>query len=175
MRRHVTYANVAATLALFFAMSGAAIATKHYLINSTKQISPKVLKTLTGKRGPAGKEGPPGKEGKVGPEGKEGKSGSPGEAAARLFAVVSAGGELVRGSGAIKVALAAGGGYNVQFNRNITKCVYEATVGTTGIGGLEKGIATVGGTFETEDSVFVRTENVKEEPQSKPFHLAVFC
>lgn len=47
MRRHISYANVAATLALVLSMSGGALAASHYLINSTKQINPKVLKTLT--------------------------------------------------------------------------------------------------------------------------------
>ena len=42
----MTYANVAATLALVFAMSGGAPAANHYLITSTNQISPKVLKEL---------------------------------------------------------------------------------------------------------------------------------
>ena len=51
MRRRLSYANVTATLALVFAMSGGALAANHYLINSTKQISPKVLKKLTGKPG----------------------------------------------------------------------------------------------------------------------------
>jgi hypothetical protein len=46
MRRHLTYANVTATLALVFAMSGGAIAAKHYLVSSTKQIDPKVLNSL---------------------------------------------------------------------------------------------------------------------------------
>jgi hypothetical protein len=78
MRRRINYANVTATLALFFAMSGGALAAKHYLINSTKQINPKVLKALKGNSGPGGaagltgKEGPPGKEGKEGKEPKEG-------------------------------------------------------------------------------------------------------
>jgi hypothetical protein len=44
IRRHVTYADVAATLALVFAMSGGALAAKHYLLTSTKQIKPSVLK-----------------------------------------------------------------------------------------------------------------------------------
>ena len=48
MRRHLNYANVIATLALVFAMSGGALAANHYLINSTKQINPKVLKKLKG-------------------------------------------------------------------------------------------------------------------------------
>ena len=80
-RQNFNYANITATLALFFAMSGGALAANHYLISSTKQISPKVLKKLkgtTGKTGVTGKEGPVGKEGpagKEGPQGKEGVSG----------------------------------------------------------------------------------------------------
>jgi hypothetical protein len=99
--RHFSYANIAATLALVFSMSGGALAATHYLINSTTQINPRVLKALrghagkkgatgaTGAAGPQGKEGPSGPEGKeghgasgpqgkegpVGPEGKEGKEG----------------------------------------------------------------------------------------------------
>src|SRR5437763_1335294 len=85
MRKPFSYANITATLALFFAMSGGALAAKHYLISSTNQISPKVLKRLkgnTGKPGHAGKEGPPGKEGATGKEGlagKEGIEGRPGK------------------------------------------------------------------------------------------------
>jgi hypothetical protein len=62
-RAYLSYANVVATLALVFAMSGGALAANHFLINSTKQINPKVLKTLkgrTGGRGPAGPQGPSG-------------------------------------------------------------------------------------------------------------------
>src|SRR5256885_195574 len=66
------------SLALFFAMTGGALAAKHYLINSTKQINPKVLKKLkgrTGRTGATGKEGPAGREGPAGPIGKEGRAG----------------------------------------------------------------------------------------------------
>ena len=78
LRRHLNYANVIATLALFFAITGGALAAKHYLINSTKQINPKVLKKLkgrTGRTGATGKEGSTGKEGPFGPIGKEGRAG----------------------------------------------------------------------------------------------------
>ena len=51
MRKRLSYANVTATLALVFAMSGGAMAANSYLINSTKQINPKVLKKLTGNAG----------------------------------------------------------------------------------------------------------------------------
>jgi len=63
------------TLALVFAMSGGALAAKHYLITSTKQISPKVLKKLKGNRGPAGKDGVNGVNGKDGVNGVNGKDG----------------------------------------------------------------------------------------------------
>ncbi len=104
--KRITYTNVALTIALVFAMTGGAYAAKKYLITSTKQISPAVLKQLTGKAGPAGAEGKAGaqgaqgaqgaagvagkdggpgtaglegKEGKVGKEGKEGKKGEEGK------------------------------------------------------------------------------------------------
>jgi uncharacterized low-complexity protein len=82
MRKHLSYANVAATLALVFAMSGGALAASHYLITSTSQISPKVLKKLkgkTGKTGPAGATGAAGAAGAAGPQGPAGKEGSPGK------------------------------------------------------------------------------------------------
>lgn len=101
LTNRITYANVAATLALFLALSGGAYAASRILITSTKQISPKVLKALKGSsgakgpigatgapglQGPAGapgspgitgKEGAPGKEGATGKEGAPGKEGSP--------------------------------------------------------------------------------------------------
>jgi hypothetical protein len=52
-RIRLSYANVVATLALVLAMSGGAIAATHYLITSTKQISPRVLKKLKGFQGVA--------------------------------------------------------------------------------------------------------------------------
>jgi hypothetical protein len=79
MRRHISYANVAATLALVFSMSGGALAAKHYLISSTKQISPKVLKALKGRPGHTGPQGTPGSPGKDGIAGKEGQRGATGE------------------------------------------------------------------------------------------------
>jgi Collagen triple helix repeat (20 copies) len=78
IRKRFTYANVAMTLALVFAMSGGAYAAKHYLITSTKQISPKVLKALAGKTGPAGPEGKAGVPGSPGTPGSKGEKGEPG-------------------------------------------------------------------------------------------------
>jgi hypothetical protein len=78
IRRHISYANVAATLALLFSMSGGALAAQHYLISSTNQISPKVLAKLKGNTGRTGAPGAPGIEGPPGKEGPQGKEGSAG-------------------------------------------------------------------------------------------------
>lgn len=74
-QKRLTYANVVATLALVFAMSGGAVAASHYLITSTKQISPKVIKKLKGKAGPQGPAGKAGAAGQAGQTGKEGPAG----------------------------------------------------------------------------------------------------
>ncbi len=73
IRRHmrVSPTTVIATLALVFAMTGGAYAAKKYLITSTKQISPSVLKALQGKAGPAGAAGAQGPAGPAGSGGHE--------------------------------------------------------------------------------------------------------
>jgi Collagen triple helix repeat (20 copies) len=85
--------GVIAVIALVFAMAGGAWAAKKYVITSTKQIKPSVLKQLKGAvgpqgqqgaqgaAGPAGPPGPPGApglNGKVGPTGPTGETGSKG-------------------------------------------------------------------------------------------------
>lgn len=80
IRRRMTFANVAVTLALVFAMSGGALAAKQYIITSTKQIKPSVLKALTGKGGPVGPAGSPGAPGLQGPQGLPGLNGKEGTA-----------------------------------------------------------------------------------------------
>ncbi|HEY3828551.1 MAG TPA: hypothetical protein VGL57_05090 [Solirubrobacteraceae bacterium] len=99
IRRRLNATSLLAVLALVFAMSGGAYAASRYLITSTKQIKPSVLKQLQGKpgangaqgsagptgqqgvagargeTGPQGPQGPQGLEGKTGPQGPEGKAG----------------------------------------------------------------------------------------------------
>lgn len=86
-RRYLSYANVTATLALVFAMSGGALAATHYLIKSKKQISPKVLKQLKGNKGATGKTGAtgaPGPAGQAGAPGAAGKEGPQGPGASQI-------------------------------------------------------------------------------------------
>lgn len=92
LRDRMTYANVVATMALVFAMSGGALAASHYLITSTKQIKPSVVASLKGKAGAKGLQGPmgpagpagaagagtPGSQGPAGPAGPKGETGTPG-------------------------------------------------------------------------------------------------
>lgn len=72
MRRKPSVTTVVACLALFFALGGSALAASKYLITSTSQIKPSVLKSLQGKRGPAGTPGAPGAAGAAGSPGPVG-------------------------------------------------------------------------------------------------------
>jgi hypothetical protein len=76
--RHFSYANVAATLALVLSMGGVSVAATHYLIHSTHQISPKVLRALKGRSGSRGALGPEGPQGQLGPQGQRGVEGRTG-------------------------------------------------------------------------------------------------
>jgi hypothetical protein len=103
IRRHLSYANVVATMALVCAMGGSALAANHfvasagkdksrefapeprskefrYVITSRNQISPRVLAELraAGKAGPRGATGTPGARGLQGATGLPGMSGMEG-------------------------------------------------------------------------------------------------
>jgi uncharacterized membrane protein len=49
MSKHISYANITATVALVFAMTGTGFAASHYIITSTSQIKQSVLAKLHGK------------------------------------------------------------------------------------------------------------------------------
>lgn len=95
LRRHLTYANVVASLALFLALGGAAFAATQLPRNSvgTGQLKPeavtagkiakKTRNQLQGARGPAGQQGPTGKTGAKGATGARGATGAKGDTGAR--------------------------------------------------------------------------------------------
>ena len=75
-------ALVVASLALFVSLCGTGIAASHYLITSTKQISPGVLRRLE-------KAGPRGKRGATGATGAAGAAGVAGTFSAANVAIVN--------------------------------------------------------------------------------------
>lgn len=79
VRKRMTYANVAVTVAVVFAMSGGAYAASRVLITNINQIKPSVRAKLKGKAGPAGPQGPAGAQGAAGPQGPAGAGGAKGE------------------------------------------------------------------------------------------------
>lgn len=64
-----------ALAALFISLGGTGLAASHYLLTSTKQIKPSVLRSLRGREGPEGPQGPGGNTGAVGPSGPRGPEG----------------------------------------------------------------------------------------------------
>jgi hypothetical protein len=89
IRRRCNATGVVAVLALVLAMSGGAFAAGRYLITSTKQIKPSVLKSLQGKAGPAGAAGAQGPAGATGPTGPQGPKGDTGVAGANGTSVIN--------------------------------------------------------------------------------------
>jgi len=78
MRKHFHPSTIIATVALVFALAGTSYAASTYLITSTNQITPSVLKTLKGERGPRGDIGAQGSAGLTGATGPIGLTGAPG-------------------------------------------------------------------------------------------------
>ncbi|HWX44594.1 MAG TPA: hypothetical protein VNY52_04645 [Solirubrobacteraceae bacterium] len=111
IRKRITYTNLAVTLALVLAMSGGAYAATRYVITSTKQISPKVLKALQGKAGANGAGGATGPAGPAGPSGPAGATGPAGPA-----------GQSVTGVAASKIECEAGGVKYTSANGSTAVC-----------------------------------------------------
>jgi hypothetical protein len=78
-------AMIVACLALFVALGGTGIAASRYIITSTRQIRPRVLKALRGNTGPRGPVGPAGPAGPRGPAGFPGPGVTPSPAEVTFF------------------------------------------------------------------------------------------
>ncbi len=163
-RGHFNASTVIATLALVFAMTGGAYAAKHYLITSTKQISPKVLKALkgkAGKTGSAGPQGPAGEKGAGGTNGINGKDGANG-----LNGKDGANGKSVVVAAAAKCAA---GGVSVEVEGS--KAPQEVCDGTTGyVDALPKG-KTLSGVYGSSGYAPGLFEGATETSVSFPFRV----
>ena len=96
------------------------------------------------------------------------------DCACTLWAVVDAGGNLIRGLGAVASSRSSAGVYEVLFNRNVTYCAYVATIGLPGQGNPPPGEISVASSPKP-NGVRVDTANSAGAPADRPFHLAVHC
>jgi hypothetical protein len=93
------------------------------------------------------------------------------------YAVVTGGGQLVRGRDVSSVARTGAGRYQVIFNADIRGCAYFATVGNPSAAGPpQNSHITVGSLATHANGVAVRTENGNNSAEAdRPFHLIVMC
>ena len=143
VRRHVSYANVAATLALVLAMSGGAIAATGGFTGSSNIKAcvggNGVLKLQNGKKckhgqkgvswnqqGPAGPKGAPGAAGAAGAsiQGPKGESGQPTNV---MWAKIGSEGTLEGGKGITGIEDNGTAPYTVTFEKDVTNCAVVAT------------------------------------------------
>ena len=93
------------------------------------------------------------------------------------FAVVSGGGQLVRGRDVSSVARTGDGRYQAIFNADIRGCAYFATAGDPSAAAPpQNSHITVSSLATHANGVDVRTENGNNGSEAdRPFHLIVMC
>jgi hypothetical protein len=162
LRRHLTYANVAVSLALFLALGGAAYAATQLPRNSvgTNQIrreavtagkiAKKTRNQLKGDRGPAGPQGPQGKTGKTGAKGAtgargaQGNQGAPGsDGTGPAFEVVTKAKPIEPAGSAVVAQNLAAGSYVVSAEVVIESAVTTSVACTLNGGGGSEAVGTV--------------------------------
>jgi hypothetical protein len=130
-------ATVIAVVALVVALGGSALAARHYVITSTKQVAPKVLKKLKGKRGRTGKAGPAGINGTAGQPGATGDRGPAGPGASWAL-VKSDGSAILAQSGGITIdGYANPGVYDIRFPDPAEGHGIFVTLGGSGSAGVQ--------------------------------------
>ena len=97
------------------------------------------------------------------------------------WAVVKPNGKLARSSGATSSSLLKlkgkvyKGDYQVVFGQNVSKCNFEATLGSSGTSKPAVGDIGVATRTGNPDAVYVRTVNHKGYGADEGFHLVVLC
>ncbi len=177
LRRHLSYANVTATLALAVALGGTSYAAFSLPRNSVghRQLQPGAVRSREVKNGSlsvtdlsvAARNTLHGQQGVSGPAGPAGPAAIEYFAAFRSSGVKSAGNSTYGGSGG------AIGSYKVGFARSVAGCAYTATLGTTDTTAVPAGRITVGA--NPDGSVAVYTYDVNGSPTDLPFHVLVAC
>ena len=95
--------------------------------------------------------------------------------AAELFAVVTAAGAISRGAGTVSSTKFGAGQYQVIFNRNVTECVYVASVADLGNLIPPAGQIGVAPRAGSVNGVFIQTRNATGAPADLNFMLKVSC
>jgi hypothetical protein len=169
IKARATYANVAATLALFLALGGGAAV-------AASQITAKdIAKNAVG-----GSEIKPNSvKGKDVAEDTLGPVPSAGKANNTLWAVVQnpngqPNANVVRAGQDGTTAIEGGAVVEVDFSRDVTNCVWQATRASVGTAVEQAGFVQAnGGAVPTR--VAVRTRNTAGEVVDGDFHLVVIC
>lgn len=103
---------------------------------------------------------------------------APGAGAFTYFAVVSKTGKLGRRVGAVSATPLGTGHYRVDFNLNVSQCIFVATLGRANtVGGAYEAASyvTVASAASDANGVFVETRGVRGRLRDRPFHLLVAC
>jgi hypothetical protein len=188
LRRHATYANVMATIAVFLALGGTSYA---FILPRDSVGSRELRRASVGrselKRGAvtspdiadrsvalhdisrSARASLRGARGPVGPPGPQGPSG------VTFFAAVNAAGRVVVGH---NVASSPRDVYGrmIQFPKPVDGCAYSATLARVPGGIIEDPHPGSSITVAAQEGgVLVRTWNDAMQPESLPFHLIVAC
>jgi hypothetical protein len=177
---HLSYANVAATLALAVALGGTSYAAFSLPRNSVghRQLQAGAVRSrevkneslalkdlsIAARRALRGTQGVPG---------PAGPTGQAGPAAIQFFATFTSSGARVAGNSTYGGSGGAIGSYKVGFTRSVAGCAYTATLGTTDTSTVSPGRITVGA--NPDGSVAVYTYDVNGNPTDLPFHVLVAC
>jgi hypothetical protein len=188
MGRHLSYANVMATIAVFVALGGTSYAIATLPKNSvgSKQIrSGAVGKTEVRRGAVRSKQLHDGSVSlrdlsattKASLRGQTGSPGPPGPASVPFSAAVNSGGAVRSTSGGhlLERHEAGTGMYVLSFDRDMTACYAVASLSK-----VDGGIVTLpnGGEIVTEATlvgVNVRTRNSSGQPADLPFHVLISC
>jgi hypothetical protein len=92
-----------------------------------------------------------------------------------LWAVVTSAGTLSRGFHAVSATRPTFGQYNVVFDRDVTACVYVATIGSPGTGIPSAAFVGVASLPANANGVFVQVLDQNLTVANQSFHLVVHC